>query len=205
MAVSQRPSELGGTVLSQCRSLLAMQHEGVRPHAAALGQRMRYSSRMRDLDALKDSFDECYRKGWHASMIDTPVDERIRLPLHLAIGDLYADRGNSKGGEMFLAIYPIGSSGASSGLYEHRVIASRLCTDVLDTEGTFGTIRRLVDGVDASDNGTDEFLTELLGQTRNAFFSGDYEQKLLKQTRVAIERRVCDDVIDPLREFLPGP
>ena len=129
----------------------------------ALIQRMRYSSRMRDLDALKDSFDECYRKGWHASMIDTPVDERIRLPLHLAIGDLYADRGNSKGGELFLAIYPIGSNGASSGLYEHRVIASRLCTDVLDTESAFETIRRLVDGVGVSDNGTEEFLTELLG------------------------------------------
>lgn len=111
------------------------------------------------------------------------------------------DDGRRKNRDVFLTVYPIEPVRRDGDTHAHRIVVTRLRSEIGHTQATVDGVTRLVCGVDGSDTGTAEFLTEFLGQMRNAFFSVDYELRLPEQTRASIEHRVHWEVLAFLRSM----
>ena len=163
----------------------------------------RINGYMNGLIKYKGSFDECYLTGRFDDVIDTPVDATIELPLKVAVADLYSFNGM---GEVFLTIFPLRlSRPGENGLYNHRVIASRMKTAQSSTQRTIDKIRCMVESLGTDDGGLEEFLREVFTNCRNSFFSHDYEQ-LPDHIRETVEQAVycaaVQDVPEPLRDYL---
>ena len=166
--------------------------------------RARLLEKRKTLCAYKKSFDECYLQRDFSSLVETPIDLSIRLPLEVSAADLFGLENDSRRAEVFLTIVPNQSGREGNGYFEHRVIVSRLRTEALKTESTVAAVDSLLEGVGVSDAGTSEFLTKLLSSARNAFFSRDYEQRLSEETRIAIEDEVCKSVVGELERLFPN-
>ena len=82
---------------------------------------------------IKRTFDERYSLRNFTSILLVLVDEIVTLPLRLAVADLYVGSSHNKHGSAFLTIYPSRSELDETGLYEHRLIASWVCSNVLST------------------------------------------------------------------------
>ena len=158
---------------------------------------------LKGLTKAKDSFDECYLAGRFDDFIDTPVDTTIELPLKVAVADLYSFNDMD---EVSLTIFPLRPSRSEeNGLYNHRIIASRMKTAQSSTQRTIDKIRCMVENLDTDDAGLEEFLREVFTTCRNSFFSHDYEQ-LPEHIRETVEQAVycatVQGVPEPLRSYL---
>ena len=155
------------------------------------------------LTKAKESFDECYLKRRFDDFIDTPVDATIELPLKVAVADLYSFNDMD---EVSLTIFPLRPSRSEeNGLYNHRIIASRMKTAQSSTQRTIDKIRCMVENLGTDDGGLEEFLREVFTNCRNSFFSHDYEQ-LPEHIRETVEQAVycatVQGVPGPLRDYL---
>ena len=171
-----------------------------RNQRVAVLQRAHFAEQGREMERVKSSLDDCYLRGDYTSLLDTPVDLRVWLPIRIATaGRFCIDDGRHRNRDVYLTIYPIEPIRPDDDTHEHRVIVTRLRSEIDHTGATVGGVARLARGVDGSDAGASEFLTEFLGQMRNAFFSIDYELRLPEQTRISIEQRVHSEVLAFLR------
>ena len=161
----------------------------------------RHSEIAKGLDRRKGLFDEHYQSGSFDSFIETPIDTIIELPIHLAVADLY--QPDLSANSLFLTIYPVGPQTAD-GPYVHRVIATRLQTALKATASTLRSLDTLLSVAGQSESGSQSFLAGVLRPVRNAFYSRGYEQQLSEQTRIAIERQVCANVLESIRQWFPG-
>lgn len=164
---------------------------------------MRINGYMKGLTKAKESFDECYLRRGFDDFIDTPVDAILELPLKVAVADLYLFNDMD---EVFLTIFPFHPSRSEeNGLYNHRVIASRMKTAPSSTQGAIDKIHSMVESLGTDNGGLEEFLREVLTKCQNSFFSHDYEQ-LPDHIRETIERAVycaaVQDIPEPLRGYL---
>ena len=163
--------------------------------------RARHSDIAKELDRIKELFDEHYRSGSFVSFIETPIDTTIELPIQIAVADLY--QPGLSANSLFLTIYPTWSQTADAP-YEHRVIATRLRTAGKETASTLRSLGTLLRNAGQSESGSMRFLAGVLRPVRNAFVSRRYEQQLSEQARTAIERQVCANVLESLRHWFPG-
>ena len=161
----------------------------------------RNSQIAKGLDRTKEMFDEHYRSERFDSLVETPIDTMIELPLQLAVSDVYEP--NRDGSSLFLTVHPSNTHPDNVAPYEHRVIVSRLWTASAVTTTTLQTLEGLLQDAGQSHSGTERFLAGVLRPVRNAFFSRDYEQRLSERTRTAIEQQVCDNVLEVMRQLFP--
>ena len=161
----------------------------------------RNSQIAKGLDRTKEMFDEHYRSERFDSLVETPIDTMIELPLQLAVSDVYEP--NRDGSSLFLTVHPSNTHPDNVAPYEHRVIVSRLWTASAVTTTTLQTLEGLQQDAGQSHSGTERFLAGVLRPVRNAFFSRDYEQRLSERTRTAIEQQVCDNVLEVMRQLFP--
>lgn len=186
-----------GKIMIECMK----KHDQRKKSALVMKQRIEYS--LMNKNREKKSFDESYLKRDFHSLVDTPVDATIELPLKIAVADLYSFNGM---GEVFLTIFPLRlSRPGENSLYNHRVIASRMKTAQSSTQRTIDKIRCMVESLGTDDGGLEEFLREVFTNCRNSFFSHDYEQ-LPDHIRETVEQAVycaaVQDVPEPLRDYL---
>ena len=162
------------------------------------GHMMESYSRMND---IKASFDGAYVNGDYGSLLITPVDQFIQLPIGLAAAGPFSIEHRGRENDVFLTIYPTSNVAENTGTHRHRIIASYMRTYADDSKGSIEILDRLIAALRESPSGVEEFLRVTMGEMRNAFFSRDYEQRLPEQLRIAIERKVSKSVLAYLQRF----
>ena len=157
----------------------------------------------RQVANLKPRFDTCYINEDFHSLIETPIDERIQLPIQIAVASLFNNSIDNGLEEVFLTIVPTEPEPGTRDSYEHRVIASRLHTSTDAAESSIRAIKCLLARINESADGADSLLIEILGASGNAFFSHQYETRTSERTRNCIARRHAMDMFTELYKLAP--
>lgn len=158
----------------------------------------RLKSSLDTFHRAKGDFEVGYRNQDFTSLIDTPIDRVLQLPIRVAAADIYSVRGRDLQGSVFLTVFPCGTSPAQNQLYDHRVIVSHLKAYATEVRPTVDAIDQLHEDVGRFRGKRQKLVGEFISRTRNAYFSYDYERKLTADDRKYIEKLAYKDTLDSL-------
>ena len=144
----------------------------------------------------KSAFEADHRKKDFVSLIETPIDIVLQLPIRIAISDTYSVPGIDGQGVVFLTVYPCEPSPVQSRLYDHRVIVSHLKAYATEVRPSVDPIAQLPRDVDAFRGRRKKLIGEFLSRTRNAYFSYDYERNLRGGDRMYIEKLAYKETLE---------
>ena len=177
-----------------------MRRDRLRPYGIWM-----YRERVKAVEKIKSLYDKCYLGDHFDAPIDTPIDDSIFLPIRVAASDIYTPRSKVGKGEMHVTLYPSNTAGDISGIYQHRIIVSRL-HDAYRTDGTnTDEFKHLIDEAKKPGEGASILLGAVLIRMRNVFFSyRDYQQLLSEQDRIDLERGVHKDLKAAMNPYFAG-